>query len=393
MFKFLHIGDVHLNKTFATKSEALRRTLHKRLQQAFIQAVQYCIEEKLDALVIAGDLFDQNSLSHQDKIFILEAFESLRKNNVRVLYASGNHDYTCEGSDVAELAYPDNVVTFFSATCMTYDLKAQDGEVYRIAGCGHEVEMESRNLIESFPQGMDLCIAHTMVASPLTKGDEGQYLPSTIETMESKGAKYFALGHVHSGGPINRQGNICYAGALQGLNRNEIGEKGGMLVSIDKDGATFEKVVFSTLVYEKCHIEVSDYQSEELLFDRLLQMLKSKYEQPERMAVSIYLEGKSSLYGQLKSEAYLEDIAEMLIERTDLCHLILKNDTHPIYDAATFIGKKSVLGEILEYSRGLKGELPNINYLSSDTSDLKEWMIRQMEDELMSYFLEGHDED
>ena len=55
--KIIHTGDLHLGMTF--KSLGDKSKLHRRdCQDVFSNIINLCIKEKVDALLIAGDLFD-----------------------------------------------------------------------------------------------------------------------------------------------------------------------------------------------------------------------------------------------------------------------------------------------------------------------------------------------
>jgi len=92
LFKFIHIADVHLDTHFLSKNEWLRERLRSSLREAFKRVIDLCIEEKANALLIAGDLFDNDKLSFQTEQFLVDSFKRLEKNNIVVIYTTGNHD-------------------------------------------------------------------------------------------------------------------------------------------------------------------------------------------------------------------------------------------------------------------------------------------------------------
>ncbi len=62
-FRFVHCADVHLDTPFRSRSGELRRRLTEAGRQAFEAVIGLCLEERVDALLIAGDLFDNDRLS------------------------------------------------------------------------------------------------------------------------------------------------------------------------------------------------------------------------------------------------------------------------------------------------------------------------------------------
>ncbi len=70
--RFLHVADVHLDTSFAGRSEAVRRRLREASREAFRRAVDVALQEEVDAVLIAGDLFDGDRLSFETERFLLE---------------------------------------------------------------------------------------------------------------------------------------------------------------------------------------------------------------------------------------------------------------------------------------------------------------------------------
>lgn len=393
MIKFLHISDVHLNKTFATKNEMLRQRLQRVLMKSFQHSITYCIDHQVNALLIAGDLFDTNKLSLKDKEFVKDQFKKLGHHDINVYYASGNHDYTSFDSDIRKIDFPDNVYTFFDDEYKMYDLKDRETDkIYKIVGCGHMLEHETRNLIEKFPIGPYIGLAHSMVESRLTIGDEGQYLPSTIETIRSRGYLYFALGHVHSGGAIDKDETIYYAGVLQGLNRNEVGFKGGNLVTIDDDQMHVEQVILAELTYDEVTYDMTACDSIDNLFDQLMTVLEV-YENKHSLSLTLSLEGRTPLFVLLKDQSELDNLTDMLLDRLDFFNLIIKSRVKSHFLSEHYKDKKSVLGAILNDVSELKSHpLPTLDYISKQADLNSQALLADMEDKIMAYFLEDNDE-
>lgn len=377
MLKFLHIGDVHLNKTFITKDKVIRKKMIRSLEQSFMNAIDYAIENNLDAIMIAGDLFDQPKVSYRYRAFLIRAFEKLKLKGIEVFYASGNHDYTDMNSEIRKIEFPDNVHTFFDSQPKVYDLKG-----YKIVGCGHMVEKETRNLIELFPKG-HIALVHSMVHSAISS-DEGDYLPSDIKTIEKKGFLYTALGHIHIHGSINKDQNIYYSGCLQGLNINETGHKGGYLVEID-DLVNVSFVPLSAITYE--HLDIS-FEGDDLdeLYQKIFKSIKATYTNCEKYALQINLFGKSRLYNVLKNEKQLDDLIYGLKEQSSLFDLRIKNHLKPDYDLDDFRNKKTVISQILE-------DLELLDLDSLDLEFLGEIPKKDnIGEDIVSYFLEGKDD-
>jgi len=391
MIRFLHIGDVHINKSFATKDEVLRHKLQRAVIKSFQNAIHYCITQKLDALMIAGDLFDGQHISLKDGEIVRDGFEQLKKQGIKVFYASGNHDYTHYDSKIRHMKYPDNVMTFFDDHIESYEINdLVTNEVYKVVGCGHMIQHETRNLIETFPPGKHIGLCHSMVQSSLTIGDEGDYLPSTIETILSKGYLYFALGHIHQNGPIDKYESIYYSGSLQGLHSNETGLKGGNLVTINNGTVDVQFVPLAQVLFDKLVVDITGLDQLEKLLEQLHIVLNTYEGDLENISLELVLEGRTKLFRKLSDQHELSDLKALLLDYHHLFDLKIKNCVKTHFDIDEYEKQNSVLGEVLRRIDSIT-QLPNLDYLSDDEMLLS--IKEGLKDQIMDYFLEGYDED
>jgi len=59
--RFIHTADVHLDSplsSLAVRDPEIAETVGTATRQAFVNIVDLCLEESVDALLIAGDLYD-----------------------------------------------------------------------------------------------------------------------------------------------------------------------------------------------------------------------------------------------------------------------------------------------------------------------------------------------
>ncbi|MGD8873441.1 MAG: DNA repair exonuclease, partial [Gemmatimonadota bacterium] len=104
--RFLHVADVHLDTSFAGRSESVRRRLREASREAFRRAVDLAIREEVHAFLIAGDLFDGERLSFTTERFLLDQASRLADHGITVVYATGNHDPGAPGAGPRSLAWP-----------------------------------------------------------------------------------------------------------------------------------------------------------------------------------------------------------------------------------------------------------------------------------------------
>jgi len=391
--KFLHIGDVHINKSFVTKDEGLSRLLKARLKKSFNNAVDYCIKNDLDALLIAGDLFDHYPVELDAKLTVIEAFKRLEAHQIMVLYCSGNHDPSGLNSPLLTMAFPENVKTFFDDQYQVHTLHDRSNQAYDFIGCGHIDAHETRPLLRDFPRGDYIGLVHANVTSGDLEEDK-DYLPCDLKTLKDLDYKYLALGHIHIGGSLNDQATINYSGCLMGMNANETGKKGGYLVEIDPSGCRSTFVPLAGLTYETLDLDLRDVTTLDGCFDLILNEVRTSYQDQDQYSLSLYLRGKTSLYAKLKETGVMDQLRSSLLEYLDLVDIKLVDETRVLYDGAAYRRDNSVLGAVLESLDHLKtsGDLGTIQLLQAYSPQELEDLLDQMEDDLLTLFLEGYDE-
>lgn len=87
MAKFLHCADLHLGKYAYGNPE---RFLD--MMRAFSYAADYAIKEKLDFILISGDIFDARVINSATLSQAVSIFEKLSRNHLDVYAIEGNHD-------------------------------------------------------------------------------------------------------------------------------------------------------------------------------------------------------------------------------------------------------------------------------------------------------------
>lgn len=96
MIKLLHLADIHLEKTFRMLGEkgAAQR---KSLEAAFRHAVDLAVAERVNLVLIAGDLFDSPKPSPAIVEFVIQQLRRLDEAGIRTALVAGNHDVADDG--------------------------------------------------------------------------------------------------------------------------------------------------------------------------------------------------------------------------------------------------------------------------------------------------------
>ena len=300
--KFIHTADIHLDSPLsglAAYKDAPVGLLRNVTRDAFTRLVDLAIEEAVDFMVIAGDLYDGSWKDYNTGHFFCREMGRLNKDNIPVYLLFGNHDADSEMTK--KLMLPVNVHQFESRKTSTFlidTLKvALHGRSYRQAAT---VE----NLAQGYPAPLagwlNIGVLHTALEGYAAHAN---YAPCSVAELAAKGYDYWALGHVHEHAVIQKWPWIVFPGNLQGRHIRESGPRGAVMVTADASGIqTVDRLLVESLRWQVLAVDVSEANSlQEVVrlvgmgFERLLAQT------PENLflSVRVCIQGRTAAHGEL----------------------------------------------------------------------------------------------
>ncbi len=225
--KFAHLADCHLDGWRQPELNILNL-------QSFQKAVSICIKERVEFILIAGDLFDS---AYPSIDTLKEAFREFRKLNearIPVFLIAGSHDYSVSGKtflDVLERSgFCKNVAVFEEnkESIMLLPTIYKNVAIYGYPGKKSGLDMEEieRIKIQDSPGLFKILMLHTAIRSAVPnlkiKAVDDSKLPQV---------NYLALGHLHIS--FVKNGKV-YPGPIFPNNLLELEElKGGSFFIFD----------------------------------------------------------------------------------------------------------------------------------------------------------------
>ncbi|MBO1264707.1 metallophosphoesterase [Proteiniclasticum sp. SCR006] len=270
--RLMHVADVHLGSEVATVPEK-QEARKKELLRTFRRITQLCKEEKMDLLLIAGDLFEGANVDPQ---IAASVKTYLAEVPARVFISPGNHDYVAMDSPYAEEDWPDNV-TIFRGKMERVVLPDLKTAVY---GAGFESTYVRRSLFDpKLPverEYLNLCVVHGDLVS---ENQESDYHGITPSVLSGSGMDYVALGHIHLRSSIEKAGSTWYAypGCPEGRGFDELGEKGVYMGTISREKMDLQFRPLSQRMYLVEEMDLSEVQNEIEAEKKILALLKERY--------------------------------------------------------------------------------------------------------------------
>jgi DNA repair exonuclease SbcCD nuclease subunit len=299
--KFVHTADIHLDSPLTGLSvypDAPAEQLRSATRDAFSALVTRAIEEAVDFMIIAGDLYDGTWRDFNTGLFFCKEMGRLKRAGIPVFVLYGNHD--AESEMTRKLELPDNVHVFPANKPGTLYVEKLGVALH---GQSFKHKETTNNLVTGYPApvpGMfNIGVLHTALEGYKA---HASYAPCTVDELHAKGYSYWALGHVHEFAQWSGLSTIVFPGNLQGRSVKECGRRGAVLVSVDEaGGVAVERILIDVLRWE--HLEVDAAACESLqdvsrLVGQALQTVLDEDAQVPR-AIRVTLQGRTKAHGQL----------------------------------------------------------------------------------------------
>ena len=270
MLRLLHMADVHLGARHADLGEQAAAQRERQFA-AFTAAVDLAIAEKVDVVLIAGDLFDSNTQPKRSVERVAAEVRRLVGATIRTVIIPGTHDVYDRSSlfrvhDVAALAGSgpdDDLVTVLTPDRPSVHLAACDvvvhGPVFATKRAPHS---PLRDLKIGAGDGATwhVGMVHGSLSIPdRTDRDEVVF---TREEIEATGLDYLALGHWHSA-QKGKAGSTtwAYSGAPEPVAVTQDGAGKVLLVELNETNAkrtvAIDERVVGRTRFEKLDIDAA----------------------------------------------------------------------------------------------------------------------------------------
>ncbi len=325
MVRFLHLADVHLDTAFEGRSAALRDHLRDALRTAFERAVDCAVDEDVHAVLLAGDLFDDDRLSVATEAFLVDQVQRLDDAGIDTIYVTGNHDPGGSGFRAAKIDWPDRFHYVDDRSPTTIELTDSDGSPRAtVVAAGHVDAHEEANLAARFPEAEGpeptIGLLHAHVTSATQVDAHDRYAPCTTEDLRAPGYDYWALGHIHTRQQVDEAASAWYPGNLQGRSPRETGARGGLLVTLAAD--TEPDVEFRSFAPTRWeHLTLDTLEDVETV-QALVQTAQRAHKEttPANTSVTdwllrVTLRGPCPMADELSTADQVEELEQVLAER------------------------------------------------------------------------------
>ena len=305
-FQFVHTADIHLDsplRTLALREPALAEMIGGATRKAFAAVIELSLAEQVDALLIAGDLYDGEQTSMKTARFLADQLRRLHEAGIQTFIIRGNHD--AESRITRELTLPESVKVFGGrAESVTLTRGGLDVVVH---GVSFAQKHAPESLLPKFRAphegAVNIGMLHTSLGgSP----SHDRYAPCAPAELHGHGFDYWALGHIHQRFVDKGRATIVMPGNPQGRDINEAGPKSASLATIGDDRTiSVEERPTSVAEFRRVAVDLAAADDWRAALKRIEAALESARAtaQSEHLVARLTLEGATPLAWRLRCDA------------------------------------------------------------------------------------------
>ena len=337
--KIIHCADVHLDsKLTANLDEHRARLRREEILATFLKMIDYAAEQDVEAVLIAGDLFDTGRVQAGVRNAVESAIR--RYPDISFYLLKGNHSASGFLDALEEL--PENL-KLFETEWTQYCLNPQGRGNIMLTGAelaAGQAETLYSSLVLDYDK-FNIVMLHGQ-QNHYTSKNKAEVI--ALGELRNRGIDYLALGHVHEFHceELDRRGRWCYSGCLEGRGFDECGEHGFVLLDIDEESRryTYEWISFASRTLHQLEVDVTGCATSSEMADVVEDAL-TEADFPPRDMMKVVLVGRVDV----TVEKNTDFISRKLEDR--FFFLKIYDETKFLVDYERFLRDASLKGEFV----------------------------------------------
>ena len=176
--KIIHFADLHIGSKFERMPDDIKTELNTKLRNAFAKIIDYAKVNNIATILMAGDIFDKNSVLMKDKKFFYDLIKA--NSEIDFYYIKGNHDSSSKYNDeIDNLHTFDGIKSYFKGNVriIGYELTDNNSSLYNVS----PFTTDKYNIM--------------MLHGDIKNQKDNNYID--LKKLQNKNVNYFALGHIH----------------------------------------------------------------------------------------------------------------------------------------------------------------------------------------------------
>ncbi|MGG1685633.1 metallophosphoesterase family protein [Pseudalkalibacillus sp. NRS-1564] len=310
---FLHCADLHLDRPFSGTNQ-LPKSIHEFVRESAYRSlrtiVDIAINQRVDFVLFAGDLFDSSYRSLKAQMILLQQLKRLDEAGIYSYLSHGNHD-ALDGEWV-DLTWPDTSY-FFGAEVESVSYNRDQTPIAYIHGFSYPTRHVNEKMVSAYERVDEESFQIGMLHGNLEgQTEHSSYAPFTITELMNKKFDYWALGHIHQRAILSEEPFIVYPGNIQGAHSKERGEKGCYVVKLSDSEPSLVFHQTADVTWHKSIIDIGQCDTIQDLLNNCEEILNQETFSTRGHFINFELVGNSPIHSELIHGDHLEDILQTL---------------------------------------------------------------------------------
>ncbi len=358
MVKFIHTADWHIGKKNKKLGEVAEEVRSQRIKTAE-NIVNKAEEKGVDFIIIAGDLFENNTIDRDT----IEEIIDILSGDIKTYILPGNHDPLKDGS----LYHIDSWESAENIHIFTEENEVEHNDDVILYPCPLTQKISNSDPTNSIPNvENDDCIRIGIAHGDLDIGiKDNPNFPINKKRANESELNYLALGEWHSWNLFEQDNeikNTVYPGAPEPTKHDDSDPGNIALVEINENEVNIEKENVSSLSWMRWNEEITNPDSVESLKRKI-----SELDCPKKTILNINLSGvvTPDVFNSIEN---LENTEEVLYLQVTKENLFIEPDLEEMIGIVP-----NEFREIIEDLTAIMSRDPEmIEHIDKDSSNLKE---------------------
>lgn len=327
----LAIGDIHLGRRPTRVPEDVLESVGLREltpAAAWRRAVEKALDMEVDAVLLAGDVVEQNDDFYEAYGDLAEGVRRLTRAGIPVFGVAGNHDVRVLPR-LAD-AIPEFQLLGRGGVWEEAVIEGRDGSSMRILGWSFPSErVHTSPLADELPARVD-----DLPRLGLLHCDRDQtgsrYAPVRSAELAAAAVDGWLLGHIHSPDDLAGPRPSGYLGSLTGLDPTEIGAHGPWHVEVSRAaGVSAKQLPLAPLRWEALDVSLDGLTEPEEVDRRVIKILNEWHNEllqmePKPLVVGcrMRLVGRTPIRSALERHFVSQDLRSFVLAQDDIHYFI-----------------------------------------------------------------------
>ncbi len=288
--RLLISADIHIGspiRSIALRNNELGSRLKSATRDTFVRIVDLAIEEQVDALVLAGDIFDTSDPDVRSSTFLISQLARAASEGVPTVLIRGNHDALLDHTARGKLGEHIHLLDIKQPTVHIGDIAFH--------GISFDEKHKQKSLLPNYPEAIpgvfNVGLMHTALDN--APGHD-PYAPCSSKDLLAHGYDVWCLGHIHA--PIEHKNDSTLI-VMPGIPQpRHIGEQHGgfvNLVCIDDGTTTSKQIKVGGLTFTECHVNLSDCEDQAEVYQRLSSAMREKQVDDQDVAIRLLVTSRT----------------------------------------------------------------------------------------------------